>query len=132
MSEEVPYKETYGGEIEVQVPDHDHAQGEHDLDYEKTEEIELEIEYRLTWEMPDSRQVEIIEHRYGKNIWGKLAPDGWDKLAWRQTNRVDDRFTDIADQAAQLQLWANTHEQPIRNVILERRPKNVSGWEPVI
>lgn len=112
--------------------DHDHAQGEHDLDYEKIkEDQDLEIEYRLSWEMPDTRQVEIIERRYGKAVWRTLSMGSWEQLSWRPTSREDDQFADIADQHAQLKLWADTHQQPIRNVLLERRPKNVAQWEPV-
>lgn len=91
--------------------------------------MESVFEYRLSWEMPaDVHLIAGIEQRYGRGIWPTYD---WDTLGeWKRTEVVfhDNRF----DQYNQLKRWAATREQPIRNVVLERRVAVPSdeGWEP--
>ena len=87
------------------------------------------FEYRLSWEMPaDHWLVAGIEQQHGKNVWPRWD---WDTLGeWRRTEvvfRGDERL----DQYNQLRRWAETREQPIRNVRLERRkaPDPNEGWQ---
>jgi hypothetical protein len=93
-----------------------------------------EHEYRLTWESIDSMQAAAMEERYGKYVWNQLLPEQWDALSWREpTVRVGSEGSDIHDQHRTLREWARTHDQPIRNVRLERRerPNPDDGWAEV-
>lgn len=93
---------------------------------------EQAIEYRLSWEMPaDNWKVAEIEQRQGRDIWPTYD---WDTLGeWEQIEVVwkDTEENDRLDQHAQLKRWAETREQPIRNVKLEWRPIDLGNWEPV-
>lgn len=128
-----------------------HDPGERDEDYQKTVigraledgevgellrvrlgDEELEIEYRLSWEMCDPHQANRIESEYGRGIWTRVTDEDWAKLTWQKVSRVTKDLIDIADQRAQLHLWSETHDQPIRNVVLERRAIHLKEWETVL
>jgi len=85
-------------------------------------------QYRLSWESPtDSWLIASIENRFGKAVWRRYD---WDKLGeWHRTEVV---FTgaERMDQYNTLRRWADTREQPIRNVLLECReaPLPSEGW----
>jgi hypothetical protein len=88
-------------------------------------------EYRLSWEMPDMFTAADLEARFGRDLRGHLSDEEWDALPWKApTVRIT---TDPWDQYNGLKQWAETREQPIRNVRLERRvvPDPGEGWEPV-
>lgn len=87
------------------------------------------VEYRLSWESPkDFHLIAAIEDRYGKNVWPNYD---WETLGeWLRTEVVfigNDRF----DQYHTLKRWAETREQPIRDVLLEKREivSPDEGWE---
>ena len=90
------------------------------------------VEYRLTFESISPFQADEMEQRHGKGVWPRLAEHAWDALSWRKpTVKIT---TDPWDQYRTLKRWADTHEQPIRNVILEQRPAPLpdEGWTPAI
>jgi hypothetical protein len=98
------------------------------LDKPMTERM---MEYRLSWEMPiDHWKISEIETIHGRDVWPKYD---WDTLEWHQQEVVwrDGNEGDHFDQHATLKQWAETREQPIRNVKLEWRPIDVGNWEPV-
>ena len=90
------------------------------------------MEYRLSWEMPlDHWKLAEIERRQGRGIWPEYD---WDTLGeWRRQEVTwrDGNEGDHLDQHATLVKWAETREQPIRNVKLEWRPVDVGNWELV-
>jgi hypothetical protein len=71
------------------------------------------MEYRLSWEM-------LVPAPTG----------GWDTV-WTETSRVfgDEPDSDGFDQYETLKRWAESGEEPVRNVKLEWRP--VAEWEEV-
>jgi hypothetical protein len=89
------------------------------------------IVYRLTWESINTWQAAGMEQSYGKDVWPSLPDEKWASLAWQEpTVKVADNPW---DQYHTLKRWAATHEQPIRNVRLEKRQEPVpdAGWERV-
>jgi hypothetical protein len=84
-------------------------------------------EYRLTFEMGDrfwSSQHENCEHK------NNFAPI-WDEIPWEENPIVKCTLDpSVIDQFNQLKLWAETKEQPIRNVTLETRQIAPRPWEP--
>lgn len=90
------------------------------------------MEYRLSWELPlNSWHISEIEKRLGRDIWPTYDWDTlgeWDRVevVWKEGEEKDH-----LDQHATLKQWAETREQPIRNVKLEWRPIDVGDWEPV-
>ena len=90
------------------------------------------MEYRLSWEMPlDLLKIDMIERSQSRDIWPTYD---WDKLGtwvtsetrWKEGDRDDGM-----DQYETLKKWAETREQPIRNVKLEWRPVDEGNWEEV-
>lgn len=91
------------------------------------------IEYRLTFETVDSNWAAHFEDSGGKyeHLWDE---GDWDTLPWLPPVTRITGDADIHGQHAQLKRWADSHEQPIRNVRLERRQMVVvedEGWDPV-
>lgn len=88
-------------------------------------------EYRLSWESPDPWACSATEDAYGKDCWPRVV---WDELpGW---HRTEVKFLEGSDRMGQyetLKRWAETREQPIRNVVLERREVDLTdeGWEAV-
>lgn len=88
----------------------------------------MSTEYRLTWEMPDARAVVEYEAQHGGDVWTRLPwTDDWFD-SWHAVSRVT---TDPWDQHKTLKAWAESREQPIRNVELERRDIRPDDWQPV-
>lgn len=92
-------------------------------------------EYRLSWEMPKNHWwVAAQEDRFGRAVWvaeweaNQWDSPEWQSVEWSPVTRID---TNPWDQYNGLSKWADTHEQPIRNVKLERRthPNPDEGWE---
>lgn len=73
--------------------------------------------YRLEFETINPSQAESMERERGRGVWGLLTYEEWDALSWHQVSRESD-LPNLKDQAATLRRWAETHEQPIRNVSL--------------
>ncbi len=90
------------------------------------------IEYRLSWDSPDSWRCASMEYTHGKGVWPRLTEAEWDELpGWHRTEVIftgDERI----DQYHTLKKWAADREQPIRNVTLERREIIApdEGWGP--
>lgn len=96
-----------------------------------TSEAATVTEYRLSWESPDPWKCAAVEDAYGKRIWPSYD---WDSLGdWHRTEVVFLYRDDRMGQYHTLKQWAETREQPIRNVRLEKRqvPEREIGWEPV-
>lgn len=85
--------------------------------------------YRLTFESIDPVQAATFEQHYGPAIWRNLSDREWDNLLWHEVSREADAPGDIEAQYRNLLMWERTHEQPIRNVRLERAVA-VTSWEP--
>lgn len=90
-------------------------------------------EYRLSWEMPDSHQVDKTEQTYGPNCWSQIT--NWEslELSWHTVERTvtddnPDKVTGILSQAAVLNGWAATRSQAIRNVRFESRAIEPGAW----
>lgn len=74
-------------------------------------------QYRLAWESPSLIDCETAEAQYGEHVWPRFD---WDSLtSWHRTEKITDNPW---QQYNQLKAWAESREQPIRNVTLERRP----------
>lgn len=93
---------------------------------------ELQIEYRLSWEMPETAQIVALEKKYGRGVWPRMNAQDWEKLAWSPFSRTSVDLVDIADQRAQLELWSATHDLPFRKVVFERRAMHVQEWVSVL
>lgn len=89
-------------------------------------------QYRLQWRTIPSIVAAEMEDRYGRNVWKSLTDAMWEALPWAEkpTSVVftDGRF----DQYTTLRRWADSHDQPIRDVVLEQRevPESDTGWTP--
>ena len=64
------------------------------------------------------------EEIYGPNVWRTLSQEQWDALPWSQVVNITDDHDGAHDQYTVLAQWADTHEQPIRNVKIEQRQPN--------
>jgi hypothetical protein len=69
---------------------------------------------------------------YEDVAWETLTPDEWDGLPWESSYRIADGG-DIFTQRYTLELWAEYHHEPVRNVRFERRrmPDPDEGWDEV-
>jgi hypothetical protein len=87
------------------------------------------IEYRLSWDSPSPWACDAVERTLGRHAWPTYD---WDLLeGWHRTEVMftgDERM----GQYHTLTKWAETREQPIRNVRLEKRtrPQLDDEWEP--
>jgi hypothetical protein len=94
--------------------------------------VDLQIQYRLKWDMVALEQIHRLESKYGRDVWERMKPEDLEKLTWTSSERVSFDLADLADQRATLDLWAITGSQPIRNVEFSRRATLAAGeWEPV-
>lgn len=90
----------------------------------------MSVEYRLRFDTIDMTQAAEMEARCGRGVWLALNDKEWDGLRWHTVEKVT---TDPWDQYNRLCQWAESHEQPIRDVTLHRRviPDPDTGWEAV-
>lgn len=89
-------------------------------------------EFLVEWEMPPPQVTAFdYEDRYGPGVWLRLTEQQWEALPWRASEgRVTTDYGEALDQYRQLKRWADSHEQPIRNVKLSaRRPPE---WSEVV
>lgn len=97
---------------------------------EMVEVVDTGERYRLEFESIDPHQAAAMEQRYGRDVWFGLSDDEWEELAWhpvtRESSGCDSKG--VFNQYATLREWANSHEQPIRNVRLLR---SGTSWDPV-
>lgn len=85
-------------------------------------------EYRLTWETADPQQCAAMEYSLGKDCWPRVD---FDSLKWHKSGPVLFTSEERLDQYRNLKAWADSHEQPIRNVLLEQREVPTDGgWTP--
>lgn len=88
-----------------------------------------EYEYRLSWQSVPSHYAAGREMADGRDVWQSLTDAEWDALPWLESiSKID---TNPWDQYNTLLRWSEGHEQPQRNVTLERRipPNPDEGWE---
>jgi len=76
--------------------------------------------YRLEWESVDPHEAAALEKEYGSGIWQRLAAGQWDALSWHPVSREHGVPGSIHQQFLNLKAWAESHEQPVRNVRLLR------------
>lgn len=89
-------------------------------------------EFLVEWEMPPANVAAYEwEDRYGRGVWPKLPREQWDGLPWRAAaGVVTEDYEQALGQYRQLKRWADSHEQPIRNVRLSaRKPPE---WSEVV
>jgi hypothetical protein len=84
--------------------------------------------YRLEWESINPHQADEYERLRGKGVWPTLTEDVWGRLSWHPVARESDTRDGVQDQFATLARWADSHEQPIRNVRLSRSV--ATSWVP--
>lgn len=94
-----------------------------------TEVDDHEYQYRLSWMTVGSIAAAELESEYGRDIWSAY---NWDLLDWWPVEILflEDELEKHLTQARQLAAWWKSHEQPIRDVVLERRPVSIE-WEGV-
>jgi hypothetical protein len=65
--------------------------------------------------------------------WERLTDEEWDGLPWESSYRIADGGSDIHSQRHTLELWAEYHHEPVRNVRFERRlrPSPDDGWDEI-
>lgn len=106
----------------------------------------MTTEYRLQFTTLSPLDCQMKETSWGPKVWGTLSDAEWEDLPWKAPTvktLVDKgnaspehrNYLDIAllrDQHHNLLHWAMTHEQPIKDVSLERRTilDPNEGWEP--
>lgn len=81
-------------------------------------------EFRLGWEMPPPPVIAYDwEAVHGRDVWPTLTNEQWEALPWKASECVSDDYEWVRDQYLQLKAWADSHQQPIRNVTMQTRPK---------
>lgn len=79
-------------------------------------------QFRVSWEMPPATVTAFeYEDLHGPGVWLRLSAEQWEALPWRPSENVTDDYEAALDQYRRLASWADSHEQPIRNVKLEHR-----------
>lgn len=89
------------------------------------------VEYRLTWETCDPRSYHLIQNKYGNDCWSRMTEEQWNHLRWIPMEQLSLSLLEVIDRRAKLALWAESHDMPVRKVLLERRSVHLSYWEPV-
>ncbi len=85
-------------------------------------------EWRLSWEMADPHWCANTVAEHGKGVYKTIPDDAWDNLPWcPPIVKVVQTWPEIKNQYETLRRWAETHEQPVRNVKLESR--TAGDWE---
>lgn len=84
--------------------------------------MSAEIERRMSWRSVSPFYADSMEVICGRDIWQRLTQSEWDALPW-QDKPTSVIFTgdDRMDQYQTLRRWAETHEQPVRDVRLDER-----------
>lgn len=95
---------------------------------EMVEVVDTGERYRLEFESIDPHQAAAMEQRYGSGVWQTLAPEQWEGLSWYPVTKESSSYGEVCNQYGTLRVWAEAHEQPIRNLRLLR---SGSTWEPV-
>lgn len=86
------------------------------------EEVSDGYEYRVVFESIDPFVAGEMQARNGRDIWKRLSDVEWAALPWRPPIISKDRgLAALTEQFKTLKLWAETHEQPIRNVQFQKR-----------
>lgn len=70
--------------------------------------------YRLSFDTIDANMIDYCAFQYGEECWPLID---FKNLRWHTVRK---ETTSPFTQYDQLKRWAQSHEQPIRNVILER------------
>ena len=80
-----------------------------------------QVYYRIKFETVDSSYVTRVVDQFGETYWPTLTDEQWDALLWYPVCTSERREdTGILDQHVKLKQWAASHEQPVRNVVLEK------------
>lgn len=92
------------------------------------EEVDDGTRWRVEFESIDPHHAAEYEALRGSGVWRSLTDDEWDRLSWHPVSREDASESSIRAQYEALSAWAESREQPIRNV---RMSRHVGQWEPV-
>lgn len=93
--------------------------------------VDLQIQYRLTWEMVELSQSHKLESKYGDEVWKRIKPEEMELFDWVRSSRESFDLADIADHRATLDVQVAIGK-PIRNVELMRRATLAGdNWEPI-
>lgn len=91
----------------------------------------MSVQYRLSWETVEPVYADVF--CASEKLWENLTPEQWDALPWQGPTRRVGAGSELHDQRRTLELWAEFHHQPIRNVTFERREiPDDYGWEPAL
>ena len=85
--------------------------------------------YKVEFETISPHQAAEMEAMYGRDIWPKLNDVEWNALQWHPVTNEQGSPNSMRDQYKRLLMWAETREQPIRNVKFLR--SQTSEWEEV-
>ncbi len=95
---------------------------------EWVEEVKDGSRYRLEWESVDPWFAAEQEAVFGGHVWSSTPREAWAVLPWHPVSRESESRASIEAQYRQLKAWAESREQPIRNVRLLR---SATLWEEV-
>jgi len=87
-----------------------------------------DYEYRLSWERPSLACV--MAHQ--EVAWESLTDEEWAGLPWEPDELIASDG-EVHSRRHQLEMWAEDHYQPARNVRFGRRLKRLpdEGWDEV-
>lgn len=88
------------------------------------------MRYRVTFETVDAQYADQMQARFGENVWFTIGKHQWETMPWHSVTSEGDEDNGILDQHMTLKRWAQTHEQPIRGVKLERQVSQ-PVWEAI-
>lgn len=85
--------------------------------------------YKVVFESISPIQAAAMQEQYGRGIWAKLTDAEWDALQWLPPITSDGKSPNtLRQQYKSLLQWAESHEQPIRNVHFYRTVAS-EQWE---
>ncbi len=93
---------------------------------EMVEEVKDGSRYRLEWESVDPWFASEQEALFGKYVWASTPSEAWTTFPWHPVSRESESRSSIEAQYRRLKAWAESHQQPIRNVRLLR---SATSWE---
>lgn len=82
-----------------------------------------EVVYRLSWSMPDSHQVVLLQ---SAGVPYEAVPDD----AWHRISRTATAEDGILQQARQLKQWADDKTEYVRDVVLQRQVLRGADYDP--
>ena len=86
--------------------------------------------YKVVFESISPFQAAEMVSRYGKGVWRTLTDAQWEALEWTRPITSDSSTPNVLrDQYRTLVAWAESHEQPIRNVHFFKAQEQEASWK---